>query len=216
MKINKKIYTILMVLIFGIPLLAGAAGGKISVARAFYELAGRNNTQKIENLIQKGYSLESIDERGYNAICLSVIRQNHKAYKVLSSYGANEHPQCLEKIPDSAYRRFFGISPKQTAVKSYISDSPYLIGTAALAAGAVAAAYIFRGDTSSDSGSEGEGGDPEDPDNPGVNCPPNSHESDGICKSVMQLLQSVAIRLKINVKNAKTDTIFKAMYVIAK
>ena len=110
MKINKKIYTILMALICGIPLLANAAGGKISVARAFYELAGRNQTQKIENLIQKGYSLESVDERGYNAICLSVIRQNHKAYKVLSSYGASEHPQCLKKIPDSAYRRFFGLS----------------------------------------------------------------------------------------------------------
>ena len=134
MKINKKVYTILMVLICGVPLLSNAAGGKISVARAFYELAGRNNTQKIESLIEKGYSLESVDERGYNAICLSVIRQNHQAYKVLSSYGANEHPQCLKKIPDSAYRRFFGISPQQTAVKSYVPDSPYLIGTAALAA----------------------------------------------------------------------------------
>lgn len=184
MKINKKIYTILMALICGIPLLANAAGGKISVARAFYELAGRNQTQKIENLIQKGYSLESVDERGYNAICLSVIRQNHKAYKVLSSYGASEHPQCLKKIPDSAYRRFFGLSPQQTAVKSYVPDSPYLIGTAALAAGAVAAAYIFRGDTDGGSGGDdgGEGGDGDpDPDPDPDNCPPNSHEYDGIC-----------------------------------
>ena len=191
MKINKKIYTVLVLLICGFPLCAKAAGGTISVARAFYELAGRNNTQKIESLIQKGYSLESIDERGYNAICLSVIRQNHQAYKVLTSYGASEHPQCLKKIPDSAYRRFFGISPKQTAVKSYVPDSPYLIGTAALATGAIAAAYIFRGDTDGSGGSDGSGGgegggstdpdDPDDPDTPGIDCPPNSHEYDGIC-----------------------------------
>lgn len=84
-----------------------------------------------------------------------------------------------EKIPDSAYRRFFGLSPKQTPIKSYKPDSPYLIGTAALAAGAVAAAYIFRGDTDGGSGGGGENPDP-DPD-PGDDCPPNSHLQDGIC-----------------------------------
>lgn len=186
MKINEKIYTFIGVLVCGLPLFAQAAGGKISVARAFYELARQNNTQKIENLIQKGYSLESVDERGYNAVCLSVIRQSHQAYKVLVSYGANENPQCLKKIPDSAYRRFFGISPKQTAVKSYVPDSPYLIGTAAVAAGAVAAAYIFRGDTDGSSSGGGSSNpdnpnDPDNPDKPGTNCPPNSHEYDGIC-----------------------------------
>ena len=92
----------------------------------------------------------------------------------------------MKKNPDIAYRRFFGISPKQTAVKSYVPDSPYLIGTAAVAAGAVAAAYIFRGDT--DGGSDGGGSsnpdnpdDPDNPDNPGTNCPPNSQEYDGKC-----------------------------------
>ena len=52
MKINEKIYTFIGVLVCGLPLFAQAAGGKISVARAFYELARQNNTQKIENLIQ--------------------------------------------------------------------------------------------------------------------------------------------------------------------
>ena len=38
-----------------------AATGKISVARAFFELARQNNTQKIEGLLHRGYSLESLD-----------------------------------------------------------------------------------------------------------------------------------------------------------
>ncbi len=177
MKINKKICIFLAAIFCSLPLITEANSGKISVARAFYELARKNDTQKIENLLQRGYSLESVDERGYNAICLSVIRQSHEAYKTLVKYGAKEYPTCLKKIPDGAYKRFFGILPKQTAVKSYTPDSPYLIGTAAIAAGAVAAAYIFRGDT--DSGDDGDDGG--DGGNPGKECPENSHLEGNKC-----------------------------------
>ena len=135
MKIKRKIVLLAAALVCGVIGVAEAAGGNISVARAFYELARQNNTQKIETLLERGYSLESVDERGYNSVCISVIRQNRPAYKVLTGYGADKSPECLKKIPDSAYRRFFGLSPKQTPVKSYKPDSPYLIGTAALAAG---------------------------------------------------------------------------------
>lgn len=181
MKIKRKIVLLAAALVCGVIGVAEAAGGNISVARAFYELARQNNTQKIETLLERGYSLESVDERGYNSVCISVIRQNHPAYKVLTGYGADKSPECLKKIPDSAYRRFFGLSPKQTPVKSYKPDSPYLIGTAALAAGAVAAAYIFRGDTDGSSGGGGENPDPDPDPDPGDDCPPNSHLQDGIC-----------------------------------
>ena len=154
MKINKNFF-ILGVLLYAccFASAAWAAGGTISVARAFYELARQNNSQKIEILLEKGYSIESVDERGYNAICLSVIRQDRPAYNVLASYGAKTTPECLKQIPNSSYRRFFGITAQQTAVKEYSSDKPYLLGTAALAAGAIAAAYVFRGDTDGSSDS---------------------------------------------------------------
>lgn len=109
MKIKRKVVLLAAALVCGVIGAAEAAGGNISVARAFYELARQNNTQKIETLLERGYSLESVDERGYNSVCISVIRQNRPAYKVLTGYGANKSPECLKKIPDSAYRRFFGI-----------------------------------------------------------------------------------------------------------
>ena len=181
MKIKRKIVLLAAALVCGVIGVAEAAGGNISVARAFYELARQNNTQKIETLLERGYSLESVDERGYNSVCISVIRQNRPAYKVLTGYGADKSPECLKKIPDSAYRRFFGLSPKQTPVNCYKPDSPYLIGTAALAAGAVAAAYIFRGDTDGSSGGGGENPDPDPDPDPGDDCPPHSHVQGGIC-----------------------------------
>ena len=159
MKINKKICALLAFLLCGISVKSYAAGGTVSVARAFYELARQNNVEKIETLLQRGYSVESVDERGLNAVCLSVVRQDKKAYNVLTAYGANATPACLKKVPDSSYRRFFGISAEQSAVKEYTPDEPYLLGTAALAASAITAAYIFRGDTDGSSGGEEEGGE---------------------------------------------------------
>ena len=82
MKIKRKIVLLAAALVCGVIGVAEAAGGNISVAGG-YELARQNNTQKIETLLERGYSLESIDERGYNSVCISVIRQNRPAYKVL-------------------------------------------------------------------------------------------------------------------------------------
>ena len=186
MKMNKKIlcFVAIVVSFFATNILA--ATGKISVARAFFELARQNNTQKIEGLLHRGYSLESLDERGYNAVCLSVIKQDKIAYRTLTSYGAKEKPDCLKKIPESAYKRFFGTYPKKTAVPEYRPDEPYKIGAMALGAGAVVAAIALKGSTGGGSGGDDEGSKPggsQDPDDdqddkptePGVpNCPENS------------------------------------------
>ena len=131
----------------------------ISVARAFYELASANNTQKIEALIHRGYSLESVGENGYNPVCMAVARQDKSAYKVLVSYGAKKTPSCLNKIPENAYRRFFGTNRVVENVPSYESDTPYLTGTALLGGGAIIAAYALRGGTD---GSSGGGNNPEE------------------------------------------------------
>lgn len=181
MKIKNKILGLAVVLISCILGYTAPANAQISVAQAFYTLARQNNTQKIESLLYRGYSLESPDEKGYNPVCLSVVKNDKNAYKILTSYGANKNPSCLKKIPESAYRRFFGYSPKTDITPAYVPDSPYILGTAVLAAGAVTAAYALRGSTGGGSG-DGENGGGEDEPNPPVdpepvdpnNCPPNS------------------------------------------
>ena len=111
MKINNKVKTFVLAIFVGNICGNSSAKATIRDARAFYELARQNNTQKIESLVYRGYSLESVDEDGYNPVCLSVLRRDKSAYKVLVSYGAKKRPECLEKIPESEYRRFFGVNP---------------------------------------------------------------------------------------------------------
>ncbi len=158
------------------------ANAQISVAQAFYALAHQNNTQKIKSLLERGYSIESTDEKGYNSVCISVVQNDKKAYNTLLSFGANKNPTCLKKIPDKAYQRFFGSDIKAGSVPSYVPDTPYLIGTTALAAGAVTAAYLLRGDTDGSSSKKDDSkptGDKPQPPTPVEDpiCPENSSYS---------------------------------------
>lgn len=162
MKIKRKLVLFIAAVLSLCTAEVRAAGGKITVARAFYELAHQNNPQKIESLLDKGYSLESIDERGYNPVCIAVIKGDRQAYNTLTSYGANRKPSCLQKIPESAYKRFFGTYPVKTVATApaYSSDTPYLIGAAILGTGAVVGAYLLRGELDDDGDSPGPGPGP--------------------------------------------------------
>lgn len=175
MKIKRKIFVLAAMLPVVFSSAVNAQSGQITVARAFYELALRNNTQKIGSLLRRGYSIESPDSEGNNAVCLSVVKQNRQAYKVLTSFGAKKYPACLNNISGESYRRFFGVSRATTEVKPYVPDQPYLIGATVLGAGALAAAYIFRGDTDDGNGSGGgSGGGGSGGGEDEHNCPANS------------------------------------------
>ena len=179
MKLKGKIKALLFVVLFGIMCNILPAKASISVADAFFELARQNNTQKIEQLLYRGYSIESNNEEGLNPICLAVDSGNKKAYKVLVSYGAKKKPECLSKISKTKYRHFFGVNPVKPYTPVYKSDTPYNVGTVLLGVGAVATAVALRGATSGGGGSGGDDGGADDekpgdekPD--GTKCPANS------------------------------------------
>ncbi|MBO5038064.1 MAG: hypothetical protein J6C85_01210, partial [Alphaproteobacteria bacterium] len=151
---------------------AQAEAERITVAEAYYELARQNNMEKIERLQHRGYSIESVDKNGNNAVCLAVINDNKPAYKLLVSYGAKPTPVCLGNVSKAAYQRFFGALPEQNTAKVYIPDEPYMIGAAVLGAGAVAAAYALRGSTGGGSGGGSGGDNPDNPTNPDNPNPP--------------------------------------------
>lgn len=177
MKMNKKILCAIAVVFTFFTTNIFAATGKISVARAFFELARQNNTQRIEGLLHRGYSIESVDDRGYNAVCLSIVKQDKSAYKTLISYGAKEKPSCLKKLPESVYNRFFGTYPKKGVVPEYRSDKPYKIGAVALGAGAIAAAIALKGSTGGGSGDSDDANTPSNPDNPTKPDEPNNPDN---------------------------------------
>lgn len=160
LKRNVKNKVISAFVAFGMMLSATPSFASISVARAFYELAQQKDVQKIRLLQDKGYSIESTDALGYNAVCIAVSRQDKVAYKVLTSIGAKQNPKCLDKIPEDSYRRFFGTLRGVTPKAVYKSDAPYITSTVALGAGALIAAYALRG-SSSGGGNTGGGDEPE-------------------------------------------------------
>lgn len=162
MKIKRKILLFVVSVLSLYTAEVKAAGGQITVARAFYELARQNNPQKIESLLDKGYSIESVDERGYNPVCLAVVKGDRASYNTLTSYGANKRPSCLDRIPESAYKRFFGVYPTKTVPSTpiFTSDTPYLIGAGILGVGAVVGAYLLRGELDNGGDSPGPGPGP--------------------------------------------------------
>jgi len=178
LRINKKILIASIAMSIGLFFAIKGAEASISVARAFYELARQNNTQKIEALMHRGYSIESVGENGYNPVCMAVVRQDKSAYKTLVSYGAKKNPSCLKNVPENTYRRFFGTKPVAPKTPTYKSDTPYLTGAAILGTGAIITAYALRGDTSgskkddTEDDEKEENPDEEMPDDP--KCPPNS------------------------------------------
>ena len=161
MKINKKICAVMMAFMMLLQADANATGTKMTAAQAFYTFAHKNNVQKINELKSRGYSLESTDNRGYNPLCMAIMRQDKAAYRTLVSEGANRSPDCIKRIPEDTYRRFFGVRANQTAlaktpsdnVVSKIKDVPTWAVAGAVTAGAVATAYALRGATKSGGGS---------------------------------------------------------------
>lgn len=152
MKIKYKIKALVWAVFLMIVCVCSNANASISVSRAFYELARQNNTQKIESLMYRGYSLESVDENGNNPVCLSVLRQDKKAYQTLVSYGAKKKPECLKNVPQSTYRRFFGTNLVHKAPKVYTSDTPYNTSAVLLGGGAIITAFALKGATDGSGG----------------------------------------------------------------
>lgn len=155
MKIMNKIFLIMLTLLAFFPCESKAEKTQMSVARAYYELARQNNTQKIESLLYKGYPLNSVDSRGYNAVCISIVNQDKNAYKTLISYGASKNPPCIQRIPDNVYHRFFGVYPDKSVVIPYTPDEPYLISTAVLGVGAITGAALLISGSGGGGGSSG-------------------------------------------------------------
>ncbi len=167
LKIRRKIILCAICAFCCVLFFSATSSASMSVARAFYELARQGNARKIESLLYRGYSLESVDENGYNPVCIAVSMQDKKSYVVLTSYGATKKPSCLKNISDSSYRRFFGNSPAPKEKVENKSDSPYIITTALLGAGATAAAFALAGGSSSGGGGASE----DDPEYPKIaNC----------------------------------------------
>ena len=53
----------------------------------------------LRELVEKGYSLDSKNDKGETAYCLAIYRRNQTAIKTLEKAGADIRPRCIKTIP---------------------------------------------------------------------------------------------------------------------
>lgn len=67
-----------------------------SIQDAFYRAALENKPQKIQQLLNLGYSIDITDERGLSALCRAKSKGDDDAYNLLYKYGADDKAPCME------------------------------------------------------------------------------------------------------------------------
>ena len=116
-----------------------------SIQDAFYRAALENKPQKIQQLLNLGYSIDITDERGLSALCRAKSKGDDDAYNLLYKYGADDKAPCME-----------------TAEKIYRTDlkNKYLkYGGLTLLGAGVAGLFAFSDGGSGGSSSETGSGD---------------------------------------------------------
>ena len=74
-----------------------------SIQDAFYRAALENKPQKIQQLLNLGYSIDITDERGLSALCRAKSKGDDDAYNLLYKYGADDKAPCMETA-EAIYR----------------------------------------------------------------------------------------------------------------
>ena len=123
-------------------------------ALEIYTLASSNNLDGLK-LID---SIDTTDQNGNTAICKAIINNDVAAYNTLKSIGADTHPDCVNKIPQSRYDAFIAKTGETKQEKTFLGIGKWgwgLIGAGVVAGGTVAA---MSGGSSGGSGSETTGG----------------------------------------------------------
>ena len=78
-----------------------------TIADTFYDAAKSGQSQKVQSLLNRGYSINQTDSSGSTALCKAAADNNVRAYNLLIQYGANPYVACM-----NAPKKGFSISPK--------------------------------------------------------------------------------------------------------
>ena len=112
---------------------------------AIYEAAHNGDVRTIENLLSRGYSIDTPDGYGMSALCSAYRDGDTRAYNLLLRYGANSYAECM-------YVTSYDPAPKTASGLSAHSMTPYYVSGALLLAGGIAAVAAGGGGGGGDSG----------------------------------------------------------------
>lgn len=114
-----------------------------SIKNEIYRAAEKNDIQRLQQILNLGYSIDIADEYGMSAICTAREMGNDEAFELLYKYGADDKAPCMQKAEELARKR------------AWVKTIKYG-GIAAVGAGLAGALALSSGGGSGDGSSDAE------------------------------------------------------------
>lgn len=93
--IRKHIFVFCLVL--GV-LLGATTAHAMYFADFVYQSLKNNDTDLVRKYLSKGYSLDSVNKKGFTALCQAVNENDYAIYRQLRRFGANEKHPCMQQV----------------------------------------------------------------------------------------------------------------------
>lgn len=106
----KKIISLAVLCAFSFANRAFAAGLAPEDFNKMYALAHNGEVYALRGSVQRGLNIDSLDKYGNTGLCVSIYRNDQRAYNTFRAAGANPRHPCTQNIPTARYESFMSSS----------------------------------------------------------------------------------------------------------
>lgn len=106
----KKIISLAVLCAFSFANEASAAGLAPEDFNQMYALAHNGEVYALRGSVQRGLNIDSLDKYGNTGLCVSIYRNDQRAYNTFRAAGANPKHPCTQNIPTARYESFMSSS----------------------------------------------------------------------------------------------------------
>ena len=106
----KKIISLAVLCAFSFANGVSAAGLAPEDFNKMYALAHNGEVYALRGSVQRGLNIDSLDKYGNTGLCVSIYRNDQRAYNTFRAAGANPRHPCTQNIPAARYESFMSSS----------------------------------------------------------------------------------------------------------
>ena len=106
----KKIISLAVLCAFSFANGVSAAGLAPEDFNQMYALAHNGEVYALRGSVQRGLNIDSLDKYGNTGLCVSIYRNDQRAYNTFRAAGANPRHPCTQNIPTARYESFMSSS----------------------------------------------------------------------------------------------------------
>lgn len=106
----KKIISLAVLCAFSFANGVSAAGLAPEDFNKMYALAHNGEVYALRGSVQRGLNIDSLDKYGNTGLCVSIYRNDQRAYNTFRAAGANPKHPCTQNIPAARYESFMSSS----------------------------------------------------------------------------------------------------------